>query len=71
MTGRGSCALESLKIYRYLKLGLPYRASGSARPILFHGQVVVGYIPLSLYRPLNCMEGMSVSRHGTDMMQIW
>ena len=63
MTGRGSPASDSLKIYyRYLKPGLPYRHLGNTRPILLHNQVVVGGIPLSLSRLLNCMEGMSVSR---------
>ena len=43
----------------YLMPGLPY----STRPILLHDQVVVRGIPLSLCRPLNCMEGILVARH--------
>ena len=48
MTGRGSPSSDSLLnlLYRYLKLGLPYRALGSTRPILLHDQAVVGVVPL-------------------------
>ena len=47
VTGRDSPALDSLKLlYRYLKLGLPYRDSGSARLFLLYHQVVAEGVPL-------------------------
>ena len=53
---------------------------GSASPILLYNQVDVGVVPLSLHRPLNCMEGMLVSRQmhrhspglvGTALLLCW
>ena len=39
-------------------------ALGSTGPSLLHDLVEVGVVPLSLYGPLYCMEGMSVFRLG-------
>ena len=46
-----------------LKLDLPNRPLGSAKPNLLHDQVVVGFEHLLLHRLLYCMDSMSVSRN--------
>ena len=77
MTGEQGRALlpQTPLIKGYLNSGLPDRALGTTSPILLHDKVEVGVVPLSLgdvplslHRPLVSMDGMSVSRQGTDMI---
>ena len=65
-TGMGFPALDSLtkRTKKIFNLGLPDRALGSTSPSLLHDLVEVRMVPLSLHRPLYCMEGMSVFRLG-------